>query len=419
METASDSLFHTLTKLKDNQRACVYTEPLWGVSMNLCIPYLSVYMLALGLKDTQVGLIVTINTLSQMVFSFLSGPFTDKIGRRKATALFDILAWCIPSLIWWRAENFWFFLTAAVLNGTNGVTTNSWHCLLVEDADKKQITKLYSFVIACAQLSAVFAPITAVLISKLTLVPAIRILFISGFFLMVTKVIILYLASKETGKGKARIIETRGKNIFQLTAGYGEVIKIILNSRGTVFSIAIAALAWIVSTINSAFWQIIVSKKLLVPEAALPLFMVFRSMLAIFFLFIVIPKFSKGLLRLPLILGFAVYFTGQCLLINVPVDGMLKYPLLCVSLVFDGFGVGMLGMLSESLIALHVNPDKRAGIMAIRYMLMMVATAPFGWIGGALSDISRNLPFALNMVLLATGIVITLLYYQKNTDHSI
>ena len=415
----SDSLLSTLTKLKGNQRACVYTEPLWGVSMNLCIPYLSVYMLAIGLKDTQVGLIVTINTLSQMIFSFLGGPFTDKLGRRKATALFDILAWCIPSIIWWRAENFWFFLTAAVLNGTNGVTTNSWHCLMVEDAEKKQITKLYSFVIACGQLSAVFAPITAVLISKLTLVPAIRILFFSGCILMSIKVIILYLASKETSRGMTRLIETKGKNIFQLAGGYGKIIKLILSSRGTVFSIAVSALACIVSTINNACWQIIVSKKLLVPEAALPLFMIFRSILAIFFLFFVIPKFSKGLLKLPLLLGFAVYFIGQTLLINVPVDGTLKYPLLCLSLVFDGFGVGMLGMLSESLVALHVNPDERAGIMAIRYMLMMAAATPFGWIGGFLSDISRNLPFALNMTLLAAGIVITLLYYHKNTDHSV
>ena len=387
--------------------------------MNLCTPYLSVYMLAIGLIDTQVGLIVTINTLSQMIFSFLSGPFTDKIGRRKSTALFDVLAWCIPSLIWWRAENFWFFLAAAVLNGTNGVTTNSWHCLLVEDAEKKQITKIYSFVIACGQLSAVFAPITAVLISKLTLVPAIRILFINGGILMTIKVIILYIASKETGKGEMRLVETRGKNIFQLAGGYGKIIKLILSSRGTVFSIAISALACIVSTINNAFWQIIVSKKLMVPEAALPLFMIFRSMLAIIFLFFVIPKFSKGLLKLPLVLGFAVYFAGQSLLINVPADGTLKYPLLCLSLVFDGFGVGMLGMLSESLIALHVNPDERAGIMAIRYMLMMVAASPFGWIGGFLSEISRNLPFALNMTLLATGVVLTLLYYHKNTDHSV
>jgi hypothetical protein len=253
----------------------------------------------------------------------------------------------------------------------------------------------------------------------MTLVPAIRILFINGFTLMSVKVIILYLVSKETGTGKMRLIETKGKNIFQLAGGYGEIIKIIFNSRGTVFSIAIAVLAHIVSTINSAFWQIIVSKKLMVPEAALPLFMVFRSILAIIFLFFVIPKLSKGLLKMPLLLGFAVYFAGQGLLINVPAEGMLKYPLLCLSLAFDGFGIGILGMLSESLIALHVKPEERAGIMAIRFMLMMAATVPFGWIGGFLSDISRNYPFALNMILLAAGIVLTFLYYHKNADHSV
>jgi len=52
-------------------------------------------------------------------------------------------------------------------------------------------------------------------------------------------------------------------------------------------------------------------------------------------------------------------------------------------------------------------------------MLMMVAASPFGWIGGFLSEISRNLPFTLNMTLLATGVVLTLLYYHKNTDHSV
>ena len=387
--------------------------------MNLCMPYLSVYMLALGLSDTRVGFLVTINTLSQMVFSFLSGPITDKMGRRKATAVFDVLAWCIPSLIWWRAEGFWFFLAAALVNGTNGVTTNSWHCLLVEDAEKKQITKIYSVVMACGQLSAVFAPISAILISRLTLVPAIRILFVNAFVLMLLKVVILYLASRETGIGGLRLCETKGKNIFQLAGGYGGVIRIILQSRGTVFSIIIAALAWIVSTINGTFWQIIANKKLLVPEAALPLFNVFRSLLAIVFLFFVIPRITKGLLKVPLLLAFAAYFTGQSLLIMTPVEGALKYPLICVSLVFDGFGLGMLGMLSESLIALHVNPGERARIMAIRYMFIMIATAPFAWIGGFLSDISRNLPFALNLGLLAAGFFATLFYYGKKEDHSV
>lgn len=382
--------------------------------MNLCLPYIPVYMLGLGLSDTNVGIIVTINTLSQMVFSFFSGPVTDKIGRRKATAFFDVLAWCIPCIIWRQAEGFWFFLTAAVLNGANGITTNSWHCLLAEDAEKKEITRIYSLVIACGQLSAVFAPISAVLISKYTLVPAIRILFINACILMTIKVVILYLASKETTVGKMRIIETSGKNIFTLVGGYSSIMKTILKSRSMIFSIIIAALGWIAGTINSTFWQIIANKKLLVPEAMLPFFNVFKSVLAIIFLFFVIPRFLKGLLKIPLLLAFSSYLIGQTMLILIPVEGMFKYPLLCLSLVFDGFGLAALGMLSESLIALYVKPDERAGIMAIRYMFIMLATAPFGWIGGFLSDISRNLPFVLNLGILLIGALITLFYYHHN-----
>jgi hypothetical protein len=47
-------------------------------------------------------------------------------------------------------------------------------------------------------------------------------------------------------------------------------------------------------------------------------------------------------------------------------------------------------------------------------MIIMFSTAPFGWIGGLLSGISRNLPFALNIVLLVTGILVTLVYYARN-----
>jgi MFS family permease len=342
----------------------------------------------------------------------------DKMGRRKSTAIFDVLAWCIPSLIWWRAEGFLFFVVAALLNGAIGIVGNAWTCLLIEDAEKKQVTRIFSLVMICAQFSAFFAPISAVLFSRLTLVPAIRILYINAFVLMTIKVLILYIFSKETGVGKIRMQETKGVSIFQLAGGYGAIVKMILRSRGMVFSMIIAALAGIVAMINNTFWQVIVNKKLLVPESVLPLFMVLRSSLAILFLYFVIPRLSKGLLRLPLILAFAAYFAGQSLLILVPVDEMYKYPLLCVSLMFDSFGLGMLGTLSESLIALHVTPNERARIMAIRYMVIMMATAPFGWFSGFLSDISRNLPFALSLFLLAVGITVTIVYYKKNTDHS-
>jgi MFS family permease len=413
---ARNLLVKTLLELRGNPRACVYTEPLWGLSMNLCTPYTSVYMLALGLKDAEVGFIASVYMFMQVLFAFLSGAITDKLGRRKTTAIFDFIAWSIPSLIWMRAQGFWFFFIAALFNGAMKVPTNSWDCLMVEDAEKSQITRIYSLVVICGQLSALFAPISSILVSRLTLIPAIRILYINAFVIMTAKILILYVCSRETRTGLIRIRETRGKSFFFLLKGYGGVLKIIGASRGTIFSLVIAALVGAVVMVNTTFWQVIVSRKLLVPDSLLPLFPMFRSIIAMVFLFTVVPRLSRFSLRTPLLFGFAAYLAGQALLICTPAGGSLRYVLLCVSLTFDGFGSGTLLMLAESLVALHVNPRERARVMAIQHMIIMFATAPFGWIGGLLSGVSRNLPFVLNTGLLFIGIVVTLVYYVRNPE---
>jgi MFS family permease len=384
---------------------------MWGLSMNLCLPYASVYMLALGLKDSEVGFIATVYMLVQVFFAFLSGAITDKLGRRKTTAIFDFISWSIPCLIWMQARGFWFFFVAALFNGTMKVTTNSWDCLMVEDAEKSQITRIYSLVIICGQLSALFAPISSILVSRFTLVPAIRILYINAFVVMTAKLVILYAVSRETGTGIVRMRETKGKSLFTLLKGYGGVFRIIAKSKGTVFSLVIAALVGAVAMVNTTFWQVIVSKKLLIPDPLLPVFPMFRSVLAIVFLFTIVPRLARLTLRTPLLLGFCVYLAGQTLLILTPVSGIFRYVLLCVSLSFDGFGSGTLAMLAESLVALHVNREERARVMSIQHMIIMFATSPFGWIGGILSGISRNLPFVLTISMLVLGIGVTVLYY--------
>jgi hypothetical protein len=211
-----------------------------------------------------------------------------------------------------------------------------------------------------------------------------------------------------------RVRETRGKSILSLVGGYGGVIRIIGKSKGTIFSLIITALVGAVGMINITFWQVIASKKLLVPDPLLPFFPMFRSIIAMVFLFTLVPRLTRLSLRTPLVLAFAGYVLGQTILILTPQAGALRYALLCVSLSFDGFGSGTLIMLAESLVALHVNAAERARVMAIQHMIIMFATAPFGWIGGILSGISRNLPFALNICLLFTGIVVTLVYYHLN-----
>ena len=51
--------------------------------------------------------------------------------------------------------------------------------------------------------------------------------------------------------------------------------------------------------------------------------------------------------------------------------------------------------------------------MALLQTTVMLVSVPFGYIGGALSDISRVLPFVLGIVLLVTGILATAFFYRK------
>lgn len=413
MTTTHEPLWRTAAHLTGNARATVWTEPMWGLSMALVLPYASVYMLSLGLHDEQIGLLATIGILSQTVFGLLGGVITDKLGRRATTAWFDLLAWSVPCVLWAVAQNFWFFLAASLVNGAWQVTQNSWDCLLVEDVEPRLLTRIYSLVRVAAEFSALFAPVAAILVSRWGLEPAVRVLYVNAFVVMTAKVWILYRLSTETEVGRARMAATAGRSTWSLLREYRGVVAIMRRSRGTVYSLAIMAVVGAVALVTGTFWQIVVSRRLGVPDALLPFFPMARSLLAVLFFFTLIPRITATLhLQRPTRWGFVVYLAGQLLLVAIPVPAggraePLTYVLLAGTLVLDGFGGGLLGMLAESLVALHVDKDERSRVMAIQRTVVMLVTAPFGWIAGWLSGMNRAWPFVLTSGLLLLGLALT------------
>ncbi len=412
MPPRRNTLLTSLLALRGNGRACVYTEPMWGLSMMLVLPYASVFMLALGVKDQQIGLLASISILSQVGFGLLSGVITDKLGRRLTTAVFDIVAWAIPCAIWAVAQNFWAFLIASVVNGAWQVTQNSWDCLLVEDVDRGEITKLYSLIKVAAEFSALFAPIAAVLVSSLGLVPAVRILYVNAFVIMAVKIWLLYRFTTETETGRVRREQTRGVSWWRLLAEYRGVLGLILRSRGTIFSLTISAIVGAVALVNGTFWQLAISQRLGLADPLLPFFPMVRSILSVVFFFTVIPYLTHAKhLKRPTMWGFLAYLVGQALFVLIPASAggadVLTYGLLAVCLVLDAFGAGILFMLAESLVALHVDRAERSRVMAIQRTCVMLVTAPFGWISGWLSGMDRSWPFVLTSTLLLLGILVT------------
>jgi MFS family permease len=408
-------LLRTLFELRGNPRACVYTEPMWGLSMNLCLPYASVYMLTFGMSDVQVGIVTSIYMFSQMICAFLSGAIVDKLGRRKSTMIFDFLAWSLPCLIWASSQGFWFFVVAALLNGTMKITTVSWDCLLVEDAPKDKITQIYSWVMISGNLSALFAPISSVLVARLTLTPAIRILYINAFIIMTAKLIILYKLSTETEVGKQRREATRNKSWSEMLSGYKGALQKIIGSRGTIFAIVISILVEIVGMLGMTFWQIIASRRIGIPDTLLPIFPMAKSVLSIILFFTILTHIKQNKLKWPLFGGFLSSIISCILLISISDTGVWGYVILSVSLIFEALGVAVLSTLRESLVAIHVDHTERSGIMALLQTTVMLVSVPFGYIGGLLSDISRILPFVLSIVLLLLGMLATALFYRSTS----
>ena len=411
MHRPRNPMLASLVGLTGNARAAIWTEPLWGLSMMLVLPYASVFMLALGVRDQQIGLVATVSMVSQVVFGLLGGVITDKFGRRVTTAVFDLVAWSIPCLIWAFAQNFWWFLAAALVNGAWQVTQNSWDCLLVEDADRAQIPRLYSLVKVAGDCSAIFAPIAALLVSQYGLEPAVRILYLNAFVIMTAKIAILYRWSTETATGRLRLEQTRGVSVRRLLAQYRGVLGMILRSRGTLFSLALSAVVAAVALVNATFWQVAVSQHLGVPDPLLPFFPMVRSVLSIMLFFTVIPRLTHVTdLRRPALWGLTVHLAGQLLLVVIPAHTggatAQTYTLLAVCLLLDAFGAGILFMLTESLVALHVDRDERSRVMAIQRTCVMLAIAPFGWISGWLSGMDRTWPFVLTSGLLVLGVVL-------------
>jgi len=405
-------LLRTLYELRGNPRACVFTEPMWGLSMNLCLPYASVYMLAMGMTDTQVGVVASIYMFSQMAFAFFSGMIVDKLGRRLSTAVFDFIAWSLPCLIWASSRGFWFFAAAALLNGAMKITTVSWDCLMVEDAPKDWITRIYTWVIICGNLSALFAPIASVLVQRLTLVPAVRILYINAFVVMTAKLVLLYHFSTETRIGAVRREAAKGRSVREMLGNYAQSARAIRESKGTAFSIVISVLVEIVGMIGTTFWQILVSRRIGVPDSLLPIFPMVKSVLSVTFLFTVMAHLKQTRLKKPLFGGFACAIASCLLLVAAPKASAAGYAVLFGSLLLEAMGGAALNTLRESLVAIHVRQEDRSGIMALLQTVVMLVSVPFGYIGGYLSDIAKPLPFVMSICLLSLGVVLTAVVYR-------
>ena len=405
-------MFKFLYEIKGNARACLFTEPLWGIPFNLYAPFMTLYMFHLGVLDAQIGIIMAVGRLFQMATSIIGGIVTDKFGRRLTTFVSDLIAWSIPTLIWTFSQNFWWFLAAAIIGSTWMISAVSWECLLVEDEDESKIGTVFNWVYISGLLAVFFAPIAGVFVGVFGVVPVVRIIFFFAFITMTAKFIILFVYSTETEMGKKRIATTKKLPLIETLVGYREVLVQIKNSKTMLVALTLQTVVQVKLLVTTTFFALYATIDLNIPEAFMGYFPILRAFVMLAFLLFIQEKLNVFKHKNIMLVGLCVYISAFVWLLIAPIGNWMW---LGIYVIVEACAAALMLPRIDTMAANAMAGIERARIRAVFNMTIMAITSPFAILAGVLSDMNRQLPFMLNIALMVVLMVVVMSYRAKDT----
>lgn len=379
----------------------LFTEPFWGVPYNLVSTYASVYMLALGCSTTQVGLISSVGLVLSTVMSVAGGPITDRLGRRRTTLIFDMISWGGAMLLLAFSRGFVWFLAAAIVNSFLRIVLTSWTCLMVEDTPQKQRVHIYAWVYVAGVVAGMFAPLSGILVGRFGLVPAMRGLYLFAFAVMAGMFLVRNAVVRETQVGLAKMKERL--HLSHTLADYGRVGAKLIKSPLTLVAFLVSTLVAIHGVVRNTFFAILLTRGLGFSVASIAVFPAIGAAVTLAVYLVVLPALERRGTAFPLLLGLALSAAGGLLLVLCPPGSFIA---VAASAIVTAAGTAIIVPHSDTFVANSVVEADRAKALSLYYVLLYTLSAPFGYLGGALFEVSARLPFIMAALVLAAAMVL-------------
>lgn len=392
----NNDLVRTFMELKGNSKWSIITEPLWFIPFSLFTPFASLYMYQLGLTSEQIGVTISVGYALQVVCALLGGIITDKLGRRTTTLIFDFVSWCIPCFIWAFAQNYWWFLIAAVINAGYQITNTSWYCLFIEDCPPKHLTNGFALIYMAGMLSVFFSPIAAFFVNQYSVVTVVSVIYICSGIAMGAKCILLYLFGEETTMGAKRKLETKQSSYMELWRGYKEVFVSILRSSNMRFVLVLMAITNIILITTTSFFSLYITEKLYISDELVAVFSVVRTLIMLIFVMGLQNAMNQISMKKNFYIGFVCYILSHMILLIAPDKSVL---FVMIYTVLEAMAYAIILPRKDAIMGGFVEKRDRSRIYAIFNAGMIGLSAPFGVIIGKLFEINMGYPFLLNISL--------------------
>jgi MFS family permease len=389
--------------LDGNALVCSAIEPLWSVAFGMIFYYLAMYMDALGISEVQMGFINSLGAVLATGISFLAGPITDKLGRKKASLYFDLVSWTAAMIVWSISQNFWFFLAAAMLNAFVKIPTTSWTCLSIEDTSPDKRAVFFSFITIVSLGSGIFTPITGVLIDRFGVVAPMRFLFAIGCLSMTIMFFVRNHYVKETEIGKMMMLKHESFSTKDVWRDYKHAMKYMVTNKLTLVVLMILLLTnfqlafqfflalYLKSQIGlSAF------KTSMIPGLA--------ALVNLIIYFAYVPRLIKKSESKSMLIGISCSVLGSGLFLFVVKGG---YVLLVISTILTAAGNLIMMTFRDSLWNNVIGEGERAKIFAASQGLISIIAIPSGIMAGYLYQTRPILPFVASFVIFTVTLVLS------------
>ncbi|MFB8374095.1 MFS transporter [Paenibacillus taichungensis] len=402
-----------LQDLPRNPRYSILLEPVWAIPGTIVLFYAPLYMKEAGLSDIEIGLINSVNLYFAFVFQLFAGSITNKLGRKRTTLIFDLIAWSVPMFIWAFSQNFWLFLIAYLLNATSKFVTVSFNCLIIEDVEEHKRSKVFAILNMIITGAGVLTPIAGVVIADFGIVPTLASIYFVGGILMTVMFFIRNRYTDETAVGKELMGMHSQTRVIQSLASSLRVFGKSFYKRRLLPIILITVLSNLI--LQLSFFQVIFFKEQLKFNDQIISFIPVVTAVTVMLLYLVIiPRLKRRSEENYVSFSIILSTVGAILFLLIPAGNIA---MLFLTLIVLAAGNFILQTYRDSLLMNRLGTHEKADMFSAVQTVMTLTAIPSGYLTGLLYHYNPVLLFSVILVLYIVLMVI-MLFLPDPQKHS-
>lgn len=382
--------------LPRNVKASIFVLPLWSIPNGLVSSYASLYMLDQGITAGQVGAISSMSFVVKTLLALFAGYIVNRMGRRRAAGILDIIGWAVPMLIFSFASKPWHFVVASLINCIVVVSAVTNACLLAEDVPKDRRLLAQSYMGMMGALCTLFVPISGLLINRLSLVPAMRWMYLFAAASMFAAALGKLVFVRETTVGREMMKRRRQQvNPFRV---FPRQARLLLANRRLLALFGLNLVLQFALNVNNLFYFPYLTQYLRFTELQVSFFPFITTAISLAIYFLVIPRIQN--MMNSLLRSVLLYCAGALALLGAALLGrQLAYA--CVLL--WAVAAAIMSPVLNTTIANAIEDDMRSELLSFFNVLSMLCMFPAGAFGGWLYGLSPLFPvvFVFAMYLAA------------------